>query len=318
MLKEILDKAVYEVAGLEAGTRFADAVNFFIYDSIKIFLLLFFMILLIGFLRTYISGGRIKAALSGRRAGVGNLFAAMFGAVTPFCSCSSIPVFIGFLKTGVPRGVAFSFLITSPLINEYLVVLMAGTFGLKITAFYILSGISIGVFAGMLLGRMDIEKYFVKSDAWGRDNPEETAYKNLRHRFNFGCLEAANITKRIWVWILFGVAIGALIHGYVPQEAIEKMIGAGGILTVPIAVLVGIPIYTNCAAVVPVAVVLFQKGVPLGTALAFMMASSALSLPEAVILRGVMKLELILIFFTIVGVSIIAIGYLFNALQVLI
>ena len=316
MLREIVDILIYEIMGLESG-RLADALHFFVYDSVKIFLLLFFMILAVGFLRTYLPKRKVNRFLTGRRKGVGNILAALFGSITPFCSCSSIPLFIGFLKTGINPGIAFSFLITSPLVNEYLVVVMLGMFGLKITALYVLSGITIGVVAGMILGNMNLEKYIEKT-ARSDDSPEDAKYSNIKERFNFGCMEASGITKKIWLWIFAGVGIGALIHGYVPDDAIQKLISAGGIFTVPAAVLIGVPIYANCAAVVPVAVVLFEKGVPLGTALAFMMSSAALSFPEAVILRSVMKLKLILIFFGIVAVSIIATGYLFNALQTLI
>lgn len=316
MLQAIVDWLVYSIFNLESTSRIAQSLDFFIYDSIKILLLLFVMISVIGFLRTYIPQNKVKKWLSGRKAGMGNLLSSLFGAITPFCSCSSIPIFLGFLEAGIPLGVTFSFLITSPLINEYLVILMLGFFGWKITMLYVLSGILVGVVAGLILGKMGLEKHLVK-DLISRNNKlrKEIKYNHIKKRIVFGFNEALSIVKKLWVWILVGVGIGALIHNYIPQETIQSVIGKGGIFTVPIATLLGVPLYGSCAAIVPIAVVLFQKGVPLGTALAFMMATAALSLPEAVILRRAMKLPLIATFFGVVALAIIFTGYLFNLLQ---
>lgn len=316
MLKAITDWLTYSLFGLQPTSRIAAVINFFIYDSIKILLLLFIMISVIGFLRSFLSQHKIKEWLIRKKA-FGNLFASLFGSITPFCSCSSIPIFLSFLKAGIPLGVTFSFLITSPLINEYLVVLMLGFFGLRITILYILSGIIIGVISGLILGRMNLEKHLVrdiiKSES---DLNEEIKYNGIMDRVSFGLSEAKSIVKKIWIWILVGVGVGSLIHNYIPQETIQAIISKTGVFSVPIATGLGVPMYGSCAAIVPIAVVLFRKGVPLGTALAFMMATAALSLPEAVILRRAMQLKLIAIFFGVVTLAIIITGYLFNLLQV--
>lgn len=315
MLQLITDWLAYSVLKLDPGSRLGSGINFFIYDSVKIILLLYVLIAVIGFLRSFISQEKIKSWISGAR-GWGNFFASLFGAVTPFCSCSSIPIFISFLKAGVPLGITFSFLITSPLINEYLVVLMLGFFGWKITLAYIISGMVIGIFSGIILGRMRLERYVEKDILTG--NPEEISeikYKGMKDRIIFGIQESNSIVRKLWAWVLIGVGLGAFIHNYVPQETIHAIISKTGAFSVPIAVILGVPMYGSCAAIVPIAVVLFQKGVPLGTALAFMMAVASLSLPEAIMLRRAMKLKLIAVFFGITALAIIITGYLFNALQ---
>ena len=312
----LLFNLIINLFNLAPESRLAEALTFFVYDSIKIILLLFIMITIAGFLRTYLSQEKLKAWLNNSKQIWGNFFASIFGALTPFCSCSSIPIFLSFLETGIPLGITFSFLITSPLVNEYLVVLMWGFFGWKITIAYVISGILIGVFSGIILGKMKLEKYLVK-DLITKNKKEikKVTYKTFNARIKFGINEAITITKKLWLWILIGVGIGAIIHNYIPEATIQAIISKGGIFTVPIAALLGVPMYGSCAAIVPIAVVLFQKGIPLGTALAFMMATAALSLPEAIILRRAMKLRLILIFFAIVTVGIIIVGYLINFLQ---
>jgi uncharacterized membrane protein YraQ (UPF0718 family) len=248
--------------------------------------------------------------------GWGNFFASLFGAATPFCSCSSIPVFIAFLKAGMPLGVVFSFLITSPLVNEYLVVLMIGFFGWKITVMYVASGMAIGIISGMILGKMNLERYLEANVFSGEGNlPDGIEFKSIKQRVLFGVEEARTIFIRFWGWMLVGVGIGAVIHNYVPQEAVQAIVSKTGFFSVPIATLIGVPMYGSCAAIIPIAVVLFQKGFPLGTALAFMMAVAALSLPEAIMLRRAMKLRLIALFFGITTIAIILTGYLFNILQ---
>lgn len=312
-LQQFAEFAVSLLLGSSSG-NLGESLSFFIYDSIKIIILLFAMVFAVGFLRTYLPQQKIRQWLGGKRAGVGNVIASAFGAITPFCSCSSIPIFIGFLKAGVPLGAAFSFLITSPLVNGYLVVLMWGIFGWKIAAAYVLSGMLIGVFSGIALGGMGLEKHLVK-DIAAEGSGSAPRYGKISERLRFGFSEAKSILKKIWLWVVAGVGLGALIHGYLPQEVVHAVISAGGIFTVPAAVLIGIPLYANCVAVIPVAEALFQKGIPLGTALAFMMAAAALSLPEAVILRRAMNLRLIAVFFGVVALSIIITGYLFNFLQ---
>jgi len=316
MLQLIVDWFVYGLLKFPETSKIAGVVNFFLYDSIKIILLLLAMISVIGFLRTFLRREKIKEWLN-KRGGFGNLFASIFGAVTPFCSCSSIPIFFSFLEADIPLGIAFSFLITSPIINEYLVVLMFGFFGWKITLTYVLGGVVIGVVSGIILGKMGLEKYLV-SDIFSSDSnalTNGTNYQSLKERILFGVNESLSIVKKLWIWILVGVGIGSLIHNYIPQEAVQGIVGKTGIFSVPIATLLGVPLYGSCAAILPVAIVLFQKGFPLGTALAFMMAVSALSLPEAIMLRRVMRMQLIAIFFGITTLAIILIGYAFNFLQ---
>ncbi len=316
MLQLIVDWFIYGVLKFSSSSKLAGAVNFFLYDSIKIVLLLFAMIAVIGFLRTFLPQRKIKEWLN-KSTGFSNLFASLFGAVTPFCSCSSIPIFFSFLEAGIPLGIAFSFLITSPVINEYLVVLMFGFFGWKITFAYVASGVIIGTVSGIILGKMHLERFLVKDmivadpDVSGNG----VKYRSFKGRIFFGVNEARSIVKKLWVWILAGVGVGALIHNYIPQEAIQGIIGKIGFFSVPAVTLLGVPLYGSCAAILPIAIVLFQKGFPLGTALAFMMAVSALSLSEAIMLRRVMKLKLIAIFFGITTAAIILIGYLFNLLQ---
>lgn len=314
MLQLAIDWLTYAVFRLSPEARVSQVINFFIYDSLKILILLLVMISAIGFLRTFLPQRKLKEWLTGKNTSY--LFASTFGAVTPFCSCSSIPIFLGFLKAGVPLGVAFSFLIASPLINEYLVVLMLGFFGLKITLAYIISGIAIGTVVGIVLGNMRLEKFLTEDiTGYSKAEPEELRYQGFIHRLKFGWNEAILIIRRLWLWVLAGVGVGALIHNLVPQETIQGIIGKTGVLSVPIATLLGVPLYGSCAAILPVAVVLFQKGIPLGTALSFMMAVSALSFPEAILLRRAMKLQLIAVFFAVTTAGIIFTGYLFNFLQ---
>jgi len=316
MLQQIVDWALYSKLGLDPGMNYSKSIDYFLYDSIKIITLLAFMVFAMGVLRTYISDQKIREWLSGKRQGAGNLIAALFGAVTPFCSCSSIPIFIGFLEARIPLGIAFSFLITSPLINEYLVVLMLGFFGWKITVAYVVSGLLIGTVAGIVLGKMKLGKHLA-SDLISKKAKFRSGKKwlGVKSRMLFGAKESISIVKKLWLWVLAGVAAGALIHNYVPEEVVRGIIGKGGIFTVPIATIIGVPMYGSCAAIVPIASALFQKGVPLGTSLAFMMSISALSLPEAIMLRRAMKLRLIAIFFGIVALGIIFIGYMMNAIQ---
>jgi uncharacterized protein len=314
MLQQMTDWLTYSLIGLDAQSKVSQSINYFIYDSVKIVFLLFFLIWIIGFLRSYVSQKKIKEALSGKKEGIGNFFAAVFGAITPFCSCSSIPIFMSFLRAGVPLGITFSFLITSPIINEYLVVLMWGFFGWKIAVAYVVSGMVLGTAVGVILGRMKLEKYIVK-DFQADQNIKAEVFIDYKARVAYGLNEAGSIVKKLWLWIIFAVAIGAFIHNYVPQELIEKVVSATGFFAVPIATIIGVPLYGSCAAIVPIALELFNKGVPIGTALSFMMATAALSFPEAIMLRRAMKLKLILIFFGIVTLGIIFTGYLLNYLQ---
>lgn len=313
MLTAIADLLVYDLLGLDPESRFGGAVHFFLYDTLKIFFLLALMIFAIGFIRTWLPEDRLKKWM-GRGGLWGNFIAALFGAVTPFCSCSSIPIFISLLKAGVPLGVTFSFLITSPIINEYLVILMVGEFGLPVTIAYVASGLFIGTAGGVLLGKLRLEKHLEQDIIASAQNESEVIQHTFLSRLRSGWNEAVSVIQQIWIWVLVGVGIGALIHNYVPQDSIHSLMEATGIFSVPIATLLGVPMYGSCAAIVPIAVVLFQKGIPLGTALAFMMAMAALSLPEAIMLRRTMHLKLIAIYFGITTLAIIFTGYLLNLL----
>jgi uncharacterized protein len=313
MLLELTDALLYDLLGLDPDSRFHSAIHFFIYDTVKIFFLLAVMIFAIGVIRTWLPEEKLKRWMSS--GGIwGNFVAALFGAITPFCSCSSVPIFISLLKAGAPLGVTFSFLITSPLINEYLVVLMAGEFGLPIALAYVISGLVVGTLAGAILGRMKLERFLENDIISSAPAGGETVKHTWKTRLKYGWDEAISVIRQIWLWVLVGVGIGAFIHNYVPEEMIRNAMSATGIFSVPIATLLGVPMYGSCAAIVPVAVVLFEKGIPLGTALAFMMGMAALSLPEAIMLRRTMKLPLIAIFFGITTLGIIATGYLLNAL----
>lgn len=314
MLLKFTDLLIYEWIGLDPESRFGGAVHFFVYDTVKIFLLLAVMIFVIGVIRTFLAEDKLKRWMSA--GGLwGNLVAALFGAITPFCSCSSIPIFISLLKAGVPLGVTFSFLITSPIINEYLVILMVNEFGLPITIAYIASGLAIGTIAGAILGRMKLEGFLEKDITTLAAQNEAMVKHTFASRIRYGYDEAIGVIRQIWLWVLVGVAIGAFIHNYVPQETIHRLIDATGIFSVPLATVLGVPMYGSCAAIVPVAVVLFEKGIPLGTALAFMMAMAALSLPEAIMLRRTMRLPLIALYFGITTLAIIVTGYILNGLE---
>ncbi|MBN2094577.1 MAG: permease [Candidatus Aenigmarchaeota archaeon] len=318
MLQEIVDFLFYQVLLLDRASAIAQFFNFFVYDSAKILLLLFGMILAIGYLRSFIPPEKVRDTMSRGRYGIGNIMAALFGAVTPFCSCSSIPLFFGFLRAGVPLGVMFSFLITSPLVNEYLLILIFAYFGWKIAFFYAASGILIGILLGALLGRMGLEKHLDKDFCQQSGKLRKIIFRSHRERLKYGYLEAKSIVRKLWLWILVSVAIGGIIHNYVPQEIIGRVVEGTGALAVPLVVILGVPMYGSCVAILPIAFALFAKGVPLGTALAFMMSVSALSIPEAILLRRAMEWKLIGLFFGLVTVGIVFTGFLFNYLQFLV
>lgn len=304
---------VYNLLDLTPQTISAEIGIFFIYDSIKIILLLLFVTHLMSLLRYYLPIEKLRNFLvSHKFFGLDYFLATIFGALTPFCSCSSIPLFIGFLEAGVPLGVTFSFLITSPLINEIAVVLFLGLFGWKITLVYVLAGIIIGMMSGFILGKLKMEKY-IENYIWenSKNKIEIKKEKNLE-KIQKISKEAFKITKKIVPYILFGVGVGALIHGYVPNGFFEKYITKSNPFAVPLAVVLAIPLYSNASGVIPIVESLVSKGIPLGTALVFMMATVGLSLPEALILKRIMKLPLLIAFFGIVALGIIIIGYIFN------
>lgn len=313
MLNWLADQIVYNVLKLPVEDNLAETLHFFIYDSIKILLLIFAVVSFIAFIRTFFKAEKLKTFMEKARFGSGNLAAATFGAVTPFCSCSSIPLFLGFIKARVPLGIAFSFLITSPLVNEVAFVIMGGLFGWKLALLYAASGIALGVIGGLILGAMKMDKYIILEDN-GNGGKEEKMPEKFKEKLKYAIKEGYKTFKKLFPYVLGGVAIGAFIHGFVPQDAIMQFIGQYSILSVPIAVVVGIPIYAGCSTVVPLIFSITANGVPLGTSLALMMAIAGLSLPEGIILKRVMKFKLLGIFFGMVGIGIILIGYLFNFL----
>jgi uncharacterized protein len=318
MLQLVSSAIAFRVLGLSPESKIGDTVQFFIYDVVKIFFILYVMIAIIGFVRTYLPLDRLKIWLGGKHTFLGHFGASLFGAITPFCSCSSVPIFLSMRKASVPLGITLSFLVTSPILNEYLFVLMIGAFGLRIALLYAVGGILMGTLSGLVLGKMGLEKYLeqdLMDDAGALE--DITQGSSIRERIAFGLKEAWDIVKKIWIWVVVGVGMGAVIHNYVPQETVQAIVGMGGPFTVIIATFLGVPMYGSCAAIVPIAVVLFGKGVPLGTALAFMMAIAALSLPEAVILRRAMHLKLIAIYFGVVTTAIIITGYVFNFIAAL-
>jgi uncharacterized membrane protein YraQ (UPF0718 family) len=308
------DWLLFHPAGLDAESRLGETIRFFLFDTVKILLLLSGIIFAVTVLRSFLSVERTRQLLGGRREGVANVAAALLGVATPFCSCSAVPAFIGFVSAGVPLGVTLSFLIASPLVNEVAVVLLFGMFGWRIALLYVSAGLAVAIGAGFVLGRLGLERWvepFVFEVRTGRaatgrrlDWPE---------RFELGREEVAKIVRKVLPYLLAGIALGAVIHGWVPQSFFARYAGPGNPLAVPFAVLLGIPLYSNAAGVLPLVEALYAKGLGMGTLLAFMMAVVALSLPEAILLRRVLKPKLIAAFIGVVAAGILAVGYLFNA-----
>lgn len=317
LLQPLADWLTFGLLGLDPQTAAGSALNFFLYDAPKLLLLLSGMIFLITLLQSFLPPARIKALVGKRREGVGNLMAAAFGALTPFCSCSSVPLFIGFVESGIPLGITFSFLITSPIMNEVAFVLLIGMFGWNVALLYLLSGIVIGVLSGIVIGRLKLERYVEDFVFQVRVKPRSAAVDaplTWTERAQMAGEQTREIVVKVLPFVLVGIGIGALIHGFVPQDALVGVMGADAWWSVPVSVLLGIPLYSNAAGVVPVISVLMDKGASLGTVLAFMMAVVALSVPEIIILRRVLKPPLIALFIAVVAVGIIFTGYLFNAI----
>ena len=311
------DAAVYDLAGLDPGGRVGSGVHFFLEDTVKITLLLVGIIFVVTVLRSFMSIERTRALLGGRRQGVGNVMAAGLGVVTPFCSCSAVPAFIGFVAAGVPIGVTLSFLIASPLVNEIAVGLLATMFGWRIAALYIGAGMVVAIGAGWTLGRLGVARWvepFVFETRLGGQVIDSTAGLTFADRLQMGREEVVSILRTIWPYLLVGIGLGAVIHGWAPQDFFTRYAGASNPFGVLVAVLVGIPLYSNAAGVMPLVQALHDKGLPMGTLLAFMMAVVALSLPEMILLRRVLKPPLIAVYVAVVGTAIDAVGYLFNVL----
>ncbi|WP_299110732.1 permease [uncultured Winogradskyella sp.] len=319
-LQHFADWLIYSVFGIEVETHLGIALNFFVHDTLKILILLFFIVFIMGIVNAYFPIERLKDYLNKKKLyGLEYFFSSIFGAITPFCSCSSVPLFIGFVQGGIPLGVTFSFLITSPLVNEVAVAMFIGMFGVKATLIYVVSGILLGTIGGWLLGKLNLEPLL--SD-WVKQILEnkmhQAEFQNEQRTFYQRLPEITNgawaIVKSVLLYVIIGIAIGAAMHGYVPENFFHQYLGGGEWWTVPLAVIVAVPMYANAAGIVPVIQVFVAKGVPLGTAIAFMMATIGLSIPEATLLKKVMSLKLIAIFFGVITLCIILSGYLFNIL----
>jgi uncharacterized protein len=307
-------EALVAALPVERDSHLGGALQFFLYDTPKVLLLLTAVVFVMGMINSYFTPERTRALLAGRTEGVANVMAASLGIVTPFCSCSAVPLFIGFVQAGVPLGVTFSFLISAPMVNEVALVLLFGLFGWKIAALYLGLGLTVAIVAGWVIGRLKMEAYL---EDWVRDMPKVQAAvgsdgMNLVDRIEGGFASVCEIVGKVWPYILAGIAIGAAIHGWVPQDFMASFMGKDAWWSVPLAVVIGVPMYTNAAGIIPIVQALLAKGAALGTVLAFMMSVIALSLPEMIILRKVLKLRLIATFVGVVATGILIVGYVFN------
>jgi hypothetical protein len=313
--ERLVDIFVYDIIGLDAKSHSAQAVHFFLFDTVKIYLLLVGLIFIISFLRTYFNTEKIRVYLQKRNTFTGNVLSALFGIITPFCSCSAIPLFLGFTQARIPMGITFSFLISSPMNNEVAIALLFGLFGWKITALYIGFGLLVAILGGYMIGMMKLERYLlipIHTMEGELDAVEITL--TFQKRVQEAWANTTEIFGKIYPYVLIGVGVGAFIHGYVPTELIVRYTGENHWYSVPLAVLMGVPMYASAASVLPLIEVLTGKGMLLGTALSLMMAITALSLPEALILKRILHVRLIAIYFGIVALGIVLVGYLFNAL----
>lgn len=316
LLPELSQMLTHDVLGLTRGSRLGESVAFFLYDTPKVLMLLVLVVFGVGVIRTFFTAERTRRILAGRRETVGNVLAALLGTVTPFCSCSAVPLFIGFVTAGVPMGVTFSFLIAAPMVNEVALVLLYGLLGWQVAGLYLVTGLVVAMVAGWVLGRMNLEPYI---EDWVREIRTDPSMmppdnQTWNDRLSAGWRAVRDILGKVWLYVVIGIAIGGAIHGYVPEGALAAIMGKDAWWSVPAAVALGIPMYSNAAGIVPVVEALLGKGAALGTVLAFMMAVIALSLPETILLRKVLKPRLIAVFIGVVGCGILLVGYLFNAL----
>ncbi|NTW39364.1 MAG: permease [Cellulomonadaceae bacterium] len=310
------DWLVFDLVGLDPAGRLGSGVHFFFYDTVKIALLLTGIIFVVTVLRSFMSVERTRALLGGRREGLGNVLAALLGVVTPFCSCSAVPAFIGFVAAGVPVGVTMSFLIASPLVNEVAIALLLGLFGVGPTLLYVGAGLVVAIVGGVVLGRLRAERWiepFVFETRLRGQVVDSTLGLTWDDRIQMGVEEVGTILRRIWPYLVVGIGLGAAIHGWAPEDLFARYAGPDNPFAVPLAVLIGVPLYSNAAGVLPLVEALHDKGLPMGTVLAFMMAVVALSLPELILLRRVLRPQLIATFVAVVALGIIGVGYLFNA-----
>ena len=313
-LNALTDFIVYSIIGLEKNTHLTNAIWFFIFEVPKVLMLLILVVFGVGIIRSYFSPERTRKMLGGKSLFAGNVLASSLGVVTPFCSCSAIPLFLGFVQSGVPLGVTFSFLIAAPMINEVALVLLFGLFGWKTALLYASTGLLIAIIAGYVIGKLKLER-FVESWVY------ETKAKQVEfieekilftERIDTGIAAVKEIVAKVWIYIVIGIAVGAGIHGYVPENFMASLMGKSAWWSVPLSVLIGIPMYSNAAGIIPIVQALLEKGASLGTVLAFMMSVIGLSLPETIILKKVLKIQLIGVFVGVVGLGIIIVGYLFN------
>ena len=315
-LREISDFIVFHLFQMTPETHLTEAVRFFIYEVPKVLMLLVLIIFFVGITRTYFSPEKTRKALEGKSLFAGNVMASLLGIVTPFCSCSAIPLFLGFVEAGIPLGVTFSFLIAAPMINEVALVLLIGLFGWKVALIYVLTGLSIAIVAGFILEKLNLTRYVAdwvyKTHA--KQSLETEEAMTFNQRIAAGGVVVKEIVGKIWIYILIGIAVGAGAHGFVPDEYLAGALGSQNWYSVPLAILVGIPLYSNAAGIIPIVSVLIEKGVTLGTALAFMMSVIGLSLPEIIILKKVLKWQLIGVFVGVVALGIVIVGLIFNYL----
>ncbi len=313
-LQPITDFLIDTVFKMEKGTHFTESLRFFIFEVPKVLLLLTLIIFIVGIIRTFFTPERTRKALEGKSLFTGNVLASLLGVVTPFCSCSAIPLFLGFVESGVPLGVTFSFLIAAPMINEVAVILLYGLFGWKVMLIYIGTGLLIAIFAGYIIGKLKLEHWvadWVYKARFGNNTQEEQKLP-FKDRIRFGYSAVKEIVGKVWIYIIIGVGIGAGMHGFVPENFMVSIMDKSHWYSVPLSVLVGVPLYSNAAGIIPIVSVLIEKGVPLGTALAFMMSTIGLSLPEIIILKKVLKWPLIATFIGVVATGILIVGFVFN------
>lgn len=315
-LQIISDYIVDDIIGMERGLHLTESIRFFIFEVPKVMLLLVLIIFIVGVVRSYFTTEKTRAILEGKSLFTGNILASILGIITPFCSCSAIPLFLGFVEAGIPIGVTFSFLIAAPMINEVALVLLAGLFGWKVATIYVITGLTIAILAGWIIGRLKMERYVadwvysVKVSRDGIDSEQEQI--TFQDRIHKGYESVKEIVGKIWIYIVLGIAIGAGVHGYVPEDFLGSLLGNDSWYGVPLAIVIGVPMYSNAAGVIPIVSVLIEKGVSLGTSLAFMMSVIALSLPEIIILKKVLKWQLITTFVAVVAFGILIVGYIFN------
>jgi uncharacterized membrane protein YraQ (UPF0718 family) len=313
-LQFFTDLLIDKVFGLQKGLHLTETLRFFIFEVPKVLMLLILIVFFVGIIRTFFTPEKTRKALEGKSLFTGNVMAALLGIVTPFCSCSAIPLFLGFVQAGVPLGVTFSFLISAPMINEVAVILLFGMFGWKVALIYVTTGLIIAIVSGFVIGKLKLERHV---ESWVYENmggtSDETEEKiTFGQRMELGFAAVKEIVGKVWIYIVIGIAVGAAAHGYVPESFMTNLMGKSVWYSVPLSVLIGVPLYSNAAGIIPIVSVFIEKGVPLGTALAFMMSVIGLSLPEMIILKKVLKLPLIFTFIAIVATGIMIVGFIFN------